>query len=64
MPMMAPLPALRVREACPFSRTDVGYFGLLLVRRTNEHQKVWICLLTCMVTRAVHLDLVQDMATA
>ena len=33
------------------------------MRRTNEHLKVWICLLTCMVTRAVHLELVQDMMT-
>ena len=63
MPVMAPLPASRVCEACPFSRTGVDYFGPLLVRSTNEHQKVWIRLLTCMVTRAVHLELVQGMTT-
>ena len=56
MPVMAPLPASRVREACPFSRAGVDYFGPLLVRSTNEHQNVWICLLTCMVTRAVYLE--------
>ena len=33
------------------------------MRSTNEHQKVWICLLTYMVTGAVHLELVQDMTT-
>ena len=60
-PVITALPASRVREACPFSRTGVHYFGPLLVRSTNEHHKVWICLLTFMVTIAMHLELVQDM---
>lgn len=29
----------------------------------GKSSKTWICLYTCLVTRAVHLDLVSDMST-
>ena len=63
MPPMAPLPTSRVRESCPFSKTGVDYFGPLLVKSGDGPKKVWISLFTCMVTRAVHLELIQDMTT-
>ena len=31
--------------------------------KTQESKKVWICLYTCCVTRAVSIDLVPDMST-
>ena len=35
----------------------------MFVRSGNTQQKVWICLFTCLVTRAVHLELLRDMST-
>ena len=47
----------------PFSYTGVDFAGPLYVRDmvTSATRKVWICLYTCCVTRAVHLDIVPDM---
>jgi len=53
-----------VNEAPPFTYTGVDYTGPLYVRAQGEGNsyKVWICLFTCCVTRAVHLELVIDMS--
>ena len=65
-PPPPPLPAFRVNEAPPFSYTGVDYAGPLFVHARgvgdNSSSKVWICLFTCCVTRAVHLELVSDMS--
>lgn len=42
--------------------TRLDYFGPLYIRSTNGRQKVWVCLFTCMITRAVHLELIQNMS--
>ena len=62
-PPAPPLPAFRVREARPFSHTGVDFAGPLYVREivSSTPKKVWVCLYTCCVTRAVHLDIVPDM---
>ena len=59
MPPMAPIPATRVNESCPFTKTGIDYLGPILVKDIVdvEPRKVWICLFTCMVTRAVHLEI-------
>lgn len=62
-PSMPPLPGIRVKEARPFVRTGLDYLGPLYVRSSNNSKKVWICLFTCLVTRALHLELVSDMST-
>ena len=61
-PKPPPLPECRVKETPAFSNTGVGP---LMIRTTPSSQssKVWIALFTCYVTRAVHLDVVQDMST-
>ena len=57
-----PLPSFRVTESWPFQTTGVDYAGPLYIRTSVPSQtKVWMILYTCYVTRAVHLDLVQDM---
>ena len=61
MPPMAPLPPLRVTEAIPFSRTGLDYLGPLYLKSAEGTKKVWICLFTCLVIRAVHLEVIQDM---
>ena len=69
-PISAPpqplLPEFRVKEAPPFTYTAVNFTGPLYLRgkEANASKKVWICLFTCCVSRAVHLELVLDMTTA
>ena len=63
MPALAPLPPSRVQEAPPFSRTGLDYFGPLYIKTSEGPRKTWVCLFTCMVIRAVHLELLQDMTT-
>ena len=61
-----PLPPIRVQTEPPFTYTGVDFAGPLYVK-TNDpipnSDKVWICLYTCCVTRAVHLDLVPNLST-
>ena len=63
MPPMPPLPRKRVTKAIPFSYTGVDYFGPLFTKSKPGSQKMWVCLFTCLVTRAVHLELLEDMST-
>ena len=62
-PPLPPLPSFRVNEAPPFSYTGAGP---LFVRTQGiadgNSFKVWICLFTCCITHAVHLELVLDMS--
>ena len=61
-----PLPEFRVRERPPFTYTGVDFAGPLHVKEGNNDgtSKVWICLYTCCVVRAVHLDIVPNLTTA
>ena len=63
MPPMPPLPTKRVTQSSPFSHSGVDYFGPLFMKSKNESRKVWVCLYTCLVTRAIHLELMSDMST-
>ena len=63
MPTMPPLPSQRVRESIPFSHCGINYFGPVYVKEKSGSQKVWVCLFTCLVTRAIHLELIMDMST-
>ncbi|XP_052690730.1 uncharacterized protein LOC128168601 [Crassostrea angulata] len=63
MPIMPPLPRKRVNESSPFTYTGVDYFGPIYVKTDGVTKKVWVCLFTCLVVRAIHLELMQDMST-
>ena len=63
MPMMQPLPTSHVSESVPFTHTGIDYFGPLFIKNKTESQKVWVCLFTCLVTRAIHFKLIQNMST-
>ena len=65
-PPAPPLPSFRVREAPPFEYTAVDFAGPMYCRTADvtKTKKIWICLYTCCVTRAVHLDIVPDMSAA
>jgi hypothetical protein len=63
-PQMPPLPYFRVTEEPPFTYTGIDFAGPLFVK-SNEYEiggKVWLCLYTCCVTRAIHLDLLHNMS--
>lgn len=66
--LMADLPADRVNPNKPFLITGVDYAGPLdLVERyktRTSKRKAWIAVFVCMVTRAVHLDVVEDLSSA
>lgn len=62
MPAMPPLPKSRVSEAQAFSRTGLDYLGPLYIRSSEGLKKTWVCLFTCLVTRAIHLELMHDMS--
>ena len=59
---MPPLPTERVLVAAPFTNTGIDYFGPLYIKAKGDKKKVWVCLYTCLVTRAVDLELMQDMS--
>ena len=60
-PRQPPLPDFRVTESPPFTYTGVDFAGPMFVRIKESSQKIWICLFTCCVSRAVHLEIVLNM---
>ncbi|RWR99183.1 uncharacterized protein B4U79_02665, partial [Dinothrombium tinctorium] len=58
--VMAPLPKDRVTKSRPFHVTGIDFAGPIY---TKGNAKSYICLFTCAITRAVHLELVSDMTT-
>lgn len=66
--LMGDLPEPRVSISQPFTHTGVDYAGPLdiLTRRgfgRRQITKGYICLFTCLVTKAIHLEAVGDMDT-
>ena len=57
----APLPADRCSFSPPFAVTGLDFAGPFYLKETRD--KAWMCLFTCAVTRAVHLELVRSMST-
>ena len=63
-PPTASLPEFRVRETFPFSKVGIDFAGPLYVKsKERKMEKVYIALFTCCVTRAVHLELVEDLSS-
>ncbi|KAF2887722.1 hypothetical protein ILUMI_18451 [Ignelater luminosus] len=54
------LPKNRVGNAVPFEISGVDFAGPVYLK---ENQKGWICLFTCALYRAVHLELVTSLST-
>ena len=65
IPPCPPLPVERLTEGPPFSYTGVDYLGPLFVRNeeAKESHKVWVCLFTCAVIRAIHLEVVHNLSS-
>lgn len=63
-PRMADLPPQRLAAGSyPFVYTGVDYMGPFEVTILRRKLKRWICLFTCMTTRAVHLELSYSLST-
>lgn len=67
-PKMADLPPSRVRSAPPFTDVGLDVFGPLktVTRKTRNgcsSGKRWVLMITCLASRAVHLELLEEMST-
>ncbi|VDM78288.1 unnamed protein product, partial [Strongylus vulgaris] len=61
---MPNLPPQRVVRSRPFLKIGLDYLGPLYHKNIyHEKANIWICLITCMTTRAVHLELVFNNST-
>lgn len=56
-----PLPELRVTQSPPFTVTGIDFAGPLFCR-DHPKDKFYVCLFTCAVIRAVHLELVDSLS--
>lgn len=66
--LMADLPTCRVTEAKPFLHTGVDYAGSLSIilnrYKGTRHQKAYVCLFICLVTRCTLIELAVDLSTS
>jgi len=60
---MADLPEDRVEAAPPFTYVGMDCFGPFLTRRGRSETKRYGLLLTCLCSRAVHIEMLDDMST-
>jgi len=61
LPPMPALPRVRTDEVSPFLHTAVDLFGPVYIVDDNKKQtKCWVCIFVCLVTRAIHLEVVRN----
>ena len=63
---MADLPDMRfpqVQFPVVFTNVGVKLFGPFTLIQQNKEEKPFICLFSCLVTRAVHLEVIEDLTT-
>ena len=64
--VMSELPLERIEPAAPFEFTALDLFGPYVVRdivKRKTKMKVWGVVFSCMASRAVHADIVEDLST-
>ena len=62
-PNPAPLPVVPTCNVAPFTMTSIDFTGALYVQENQSEYKVYICLFTCITTRAVHLEVITNVST-
>ena len=61
---MSNLPTFRMDyQRPPFTNTGLDFFRSMFIKQRRSRLKRWSCLFACMVTRAVHLELVESLDT-
>ena len=63
LPPMAQLPLERVAPYHAFAYVGVDFFGPLQIRRGKRIGKAYSVIFACMTTRALHLELLDDLST-
>ena len=62
--LMADLPDFRITPVLPFENTAVDYSGPFSIKYgRRQRSKAYGAIFTCLVTRAIHLELVTDLST-
>ncbi|KZS07276.1 Uncharacterized protein APZ42_029040 [Daphnia magna] len=61
LPDLAPLPVDRVRQLYLFAVTGIDYKGSFPICVKEGEDSVYILLFTCVITRAIHLEAVENM---
>ncbi|VDN02217.1 unnamed protein product, partial [Onchocerca ochengi] len=63
LPVMPTLLEFRVTRSRAFENVGLDYLGPITVKSSyNTINKRWIALFTCFTTRAVHLEMVEDLS--
>ena len=62
-PIMADLPASRFDMSRPFACVGIDYFGPLTIKKFRKTEKRYVLLVTCLSTRALHLELAASLDT-
>ncbi|EGT51879.1 hypothetical protein CAEBREN_14589 [Caenorhabditis brenneri] len=65
-PYTRDLPPVRTSMEGPFTHIGIDYCGPFqyqILDKNNTKGKVWIMLLTCVITRAIHLEMIHDNST-
>ena len=60
------LPSFRVEDCPAFTSVGIDFAGPLYIRKqnsSNDMRKIYIALFTCATSRAIHLELVDDLET-
>ena len=60
--IMADLPTERVTPSRPFTHCGIDFAGHFLVKNGETENKVYIAILVCMSTKAVHMELVSSLS--
>ena len=63
VPKASQLPEFCVKEKHVFSSVGIDFAGPLYVKSKSVQNKVYLALVTCGVSRALHLELVPDLST-
>ena len=58
---MPPWPRERVSRSTAFQHVCLDYLGPIRVKEGGTLEKMWVCLFTCLVVQAVHLELVRGL---
>ena len=62
--MTADLPEFRVQGTFAFTTVGIDYLGPLIIKAERKSkEKVWVCLFSCNMSRAIHLEIVPDLST-